>query len=44
MIDHPDHLVITTTNEQACIGLYVDVLDMTLQSFGRGRKAFQFGC
>ncbi len=43
MIDHLDHLVLTTTDEQACTHFYVDVLGMTLESFGQGRKAFKFG-
>ena len=43
MIDHLDHLVLTTTDEQACVGFYVDGLGMTLESFGEGRKAFRFG-
>jgi catechol 2,3-dioxygenase-like lactoylglutathione lyase family enzyme len=43
MIDHLDHLVLTTTNEQACTRFYVDVMGMTLETFGPGRKAFRFG-
>ncbi|MEJ8851772.1 VOC family protein [Variovorax rhizosphaerae] len=43
MIDHLDHLVLTTTDEQACIAFYVDGLGMSLESFGEGRKAFRFG-
>lgn len=43
MIDHLDHLVLTTTNEQACVDFYVGLLGMTLESFGQGRKAFKFG-
>lgn len=43
MIDHLDHLVLTTTDEQACIHFYVEVLGMRLESFGEGRKAFRFG-
>ncbi|MGB3291329.1 MAG: VOC family protein [Burkholderiaceae bacterium] len=43
MIDHLDHLVLTTANEQACISFYVDLLGMQLESFGNGRKAFRFG-
>lgn len=42
MIDHLDHLVLTTTDEQACIHFYVEVLGMKLESFGEGRKAFRF--
>ncbi|MDQ0609181.1 catechol 2,3-dioxygenase-like lactoylglutathione lyase family enzyme [Variovorax sp. W1I1] len=43
MIDHLDHLVLTTANEEACVRFYVDVLGMTLETFGAGRKAFRFG-
>ncbi|WP_198084280.1 VOC family protein [Variovorax sp. E3] len=43
MIDHLDHLVLTTAHEEACIRFYVDVMGMTLESFGAGRKAFRFG-
>lgn len=43
MIDHLDHLVLTTTDEAACVRFYVDGLSMTLENFGEGRKAFRFG-
>ncbi|MEJ1163930.1 VOC family protein [Variovorax sp. CCNWLW186] len=43
MIDHLDHLVLTTTDEEACTRFYVDVMGMTLETFGPGRKAFRFG-
>ncbi|MBP0622406.1 VOC family protein [Cupriavidus consociatus] len=43
MIHHLDHLVLTTGNEQACVGFYVGLLGMTLETFGEGRKAFKFG-
>lgn len=43
MIRHLDHLVLTTTDEKACIDFYVDLLGMTLVTFGEGRKAFSFG-
>jgi catechol 2,3-dioxygenase-like lactoylglutathione lyase family enzyme len=43
MIDHLDHLVLTTTDEQACVRFYVDALGMALESFGEGRRAFRFG-
>ena len=43
MIDHLDHLVLTTAHEEACIRFYVDVMGMSLESFGAGRKAFRFG-
>ncbi len=55
MIDHLDHLVLTTFNEAACVDFYTRVLGMTLESFiGANvnatsgvppveRKAFKFG-
>ena len=43
MIDHLDHLVLTTANEAACVRFYVDVMGMALETFGEGRKAFRFG-
>jgi catechol 2,3-dioxygenase-like lactoylglutathione lyase family enzyme len=43
MIDHLDHLVLTTANEDACVRFYIEVLGMTLETFGEGRKAFRFG-
>ena len=48
MIDHLDHLVLTTTDEAACIDFYTRVMGMTLESFIGGtpaveRKAFKFG-
>jgi catechol 2,3-dioxygenase-like lactoylglutathione lyase family enzyme len=43
MIDHLDHLVLTTIDEAACVRFYVDALGMTLEHFGEGRKAFRFG-
>lgn len=48
MIDHLDHLVLTTANESACIDFYTRVLCMKLESFIGGtppveRKAFTFG-
>lgn len=43
MIDHLDHLVLTTANEEACVRFYVHALGMTLETFGAGRKAFRFG-
>ena len=43
MIDHLDHLVLTTAQEEACIRFYVDVMGMSLESFGAGRKAFAEG-
>lgn len=48
MIDHLDHLVLTTHNESACVDFYTRVMGMTLESFVGGtpaveRKAFKFG-
>ncbi|WP_445398325.1 VOC family protein [Zobellella sp. An-6] len=43
MIDRLDHLVLTTADEAACIGFYVDLLGMELERFGQGRKALRFG-
>ncbi|ANN66702.1 VOC family protein [Bordetella bronchialis] len=43
MIDHLDHLVLTTADEAACARFYVDILGMRLETFGEGRKAFVFG-
>lgn len=43
MIDHLDHLVLTTAHEQACIRFYVDAMGMALEIFGANRKAFRFG-
>ena len=43
MIDRLDHLVLTTAHEQACVDFYVDVLGMTLETFGAGRRALRFG-
>lgn len=43
MLSRLDHLVLTTTNEDACVAFYVGVLGMELETFGAGRKAFRFG-
>ena len=43
MIDHIDHIVVTTTDEAACIRFYTEVMGMKLETFGTGRKAFRFG-
>lgn len=48
MIDHLDHLVLTTAREAACIDFYTRVLGMQLESFIGGtppaeRRAFKFG-
>jgi catechol 2,3-dioxygenase-like lactoylglutathione lyase family enzyme len=43
MIDHLDHLVLTTSREAACIDFYTRVLGMSLGTFGTGRRALRFG-
>lgn len=48
MIDHLDHLVLTTSHEAACIDFYTRVIGMKLENFTGGtppveRKAFKFG-
>jgi len=48
MIDHLDHLVLTTAREPACIDFYTRVLGMQLETFVGGtppveRRAFRFG-
>ena len=43
MIDRLDHLVLTTTDEDARIAFYAGLLGMVLETFGEGRKALRFG-
>lgn len=48
MIDHLDHLVLTTARPSECIDFYTRVLGMTLETFEGGtppikRTAFKFG-
>jgi catechol 2,3-dioxygenase-like lactoylglutathione lyase family enzyme len=43
MIDHIDHIVLTTADEAACVDFYVRLLGMKLETFGANRKAFVFG-
>jgi catechol 2,3-dioxygenase-like lactoylglutathione lyase family enzyme len=48
MIDHLDHLVLTTAKELECVDFYTRVMGMKLESFIGGtppveRKAFKFG-
>ncbi len=48
MIDHLDHLVLTTSRESECIDFYTRVMGMKLESFVGGtppieRRAFKFG-
>ena len=43
MIDHLDHLVLTTAHTEKCIDFYARVLGMRLERFGEGRLALKFG-
>jgi len=43
MIDHLDHLVLTTIDAPACIDFYTRVLGMRLETFADGRQALRFG-
>ncbi|BAQ68900.1 lactoylglutathione lyase [Rhodovulum sulfidophilum] len=43
MISALDHLVLTTTDEEACLAFYVGILGLRLETFGAGRKALCFG-
>ncbi|WP_427864915.1 VOC family protein [Providencia stuartii] len=43
MINHLDHLVLTTTDQNACIDFYTHVLKMKLITFGEQSYALQFG-
>lgn len=43
MIDHLDHMVLTTRDKEACVRFYTDILGMQLEQFGAGRIAFRFG-
>ncbi|KAF1307281.1 VOC family virulence protein [Pseudomonas sp. SG-MS2] len=43
MIDHLDHLVLTTVDVDACKDFYIRVLGMRLETFGQGRLAFCYG-
>ncbi len=43
MIDHLDHIVLTTKDKARCIAFYIDLLRMQLETFGEGRMAFKFG-
>ena len=48
MIDHLDHLVLTTAHEAECVRFYTGVLGMALETFTGGnppveRRAFRFG-
>jgi catechol 2,3-dioxygenase-like lactoylglutathione lyase family enzyme len=43
MIDHLDHIVLTTARTERCIDFYTRVLGMKLERFGEGRMALKFG-
>ncbi|MEN5305794.1 VOC family protein [Pseudomonas sp. TWI628] len=43
MIDHLDHLVLTTTDVEACTDFYTRVLGMQLETFGNHRLALRYG-
>jgi catechol 2,3-dioxygenase-like lactoylglutathione lyase family enzyme len=42
MIDHLDHLVLTTLDRAACVDFYTRVLGMAVETFGGGRLALRF--
>jgi catechol 2,3-dioxygenase-like lactoylglutathione lyase family enzyme len=43
MIDHLDHIVLTTARTGECIDFYTRVLGMKFERFGQGRMALKFG-
>lgn len=46
MIDHIDHIVLTTRDKEACIRFYTEILGMKLEEFktpGATRLALKFG-
>ena len=43
MIDHIDHIVLTTRDREGCIRFYTQVLGMKLEKFGENRLALKFG-
>jgi catechol 2,3-dioxygenase-like lactoylglutathione lyase family enzyme len=43
VIDHIDHIVLTTRDKEGCIRFYTEVLGMKLESFGENRLALSFG-
>ncbi|GFM62041.1 VOC family protein [Pseudomonas capsici] len=43
LIDHLDHLVLTTCDAAACEDFYTRIMGMSLETFGNGRTAFRFG-
>ena len=42
MIDHLDHLVLTTIDREACVDFYTRVLGLKLETFAGGRLALHF--
>jgi catechol 2,3-dioxygenase-like lactoylglutathione lyase family enzyme len=43
MIDHLDHIVLTTAHTRECIDFYARVLGMRFERFGESRMALKFG-
>jgi catechol 2,3-dioxygenase-like lactoylglutathione lyase family enzyme len=43
VIDHLDHIVLTTARTEQCIDFYTRVLGMKFERFGEGRMALKFG-
>jgi catechol 2,3-dioxygenase-like lactoylglutathione lyase family enzyme len=43
VIDHIDHIVLTTALSEECIDFYTRVLGMTFERFGEERMALKFG-
>jgi len=43
MIDHLDHIVLTTAHTEQCIDFYTRALGMKFERFGEGRMALKFG-
>jgi catechol 2,3-dioxygenase-like lactoylglutathione lyase family enzyme len=43
VIDHLDHIVLTTARTEECIDFYTRALGMKLERFAEGRMALKFG-
>jgi len=43
MIDHIDHVVLTTRDLPACVRFYCEILGMKSETFAQGRIALKFG-
>lgn len=43
MIDHIDHIVLTTSRKDECVRFYTEILGMRFEQFGPDRFAFKFG-